>query len=131
MSTPAGSTGRSYGWLRIPCASSRRAPPTVMRTAMVAMLGLLGLGAVLAGCGGGVDELDADYIAWGSSGSTVTVAWLPIEGATSYTIERGTSEADLVPVATFAPPETSYLDTALSPMTAYTYRFSYTAADGT
>ncbi len=99
-----------------------------MRTAWTA---ILGLGVGLAACGGGGDELDADYVVWGSSASTVTVAWIPIEGATAYTIERGTSEADLVPVATLAPPETSYLDAALSPLTAYTYRFSYTAADGT
>jgi hypothetical protein len=93
-------------------------------------LPLLASFLVLAACTESEPALDADYIVWGSSGSTVTVGWVPIDGASSFTIERGSSEADLAPIATLAPPETSFLDTGLAPLTPYTYRFSYLAADG-
>lgn len=47
--------------------------------------------AALVSCGESGPALDADYVAWCTSSSTVTVGWLPIDGATSFVIERGTS----------------------------------------
>jgi hypothetical protein len=100
-----------------------------MRTASLLVLGL-----ALSACGGGgdPDQLDADYIVFGSSASTVTIAWERNPGASSVTIERGSSDADLAVIATLpaATGDTSYLDTGLAAQTAYTYRFTTTLADG-
>ncbi|HTL85524.1 MAG TPA: fibronectin type III domain-containing protein, partial [Acidimicrobiia bacterium] len=86
----------------------------------------------LVGCGSETlpDADEIGFIAFGSSANTVTVAWPAYEGATAYTIERGASDGELVPIATITPATSSFLDTGLAPMTTYSYRFTITTADG-
>ncbi len=108
-----------------------------MRTAPV-----LALGLALAACGGGGGDdgagdddpaPEADFIVFGSSATTVSVAWVANPAATTFTIERGSSDADLAVIATLpaATAGTSYLDRGLARQTRYTYRFTTTLADGT
>lgn len=102
-----------------------------MRTMRAVVVAALVAGAVGCGSGpSGPEWGEVHYIVWGSSASTVTVAWAPADGATSYVIERGPSEDALVPIATIMAPATSYLDTGLAAQTAYTYRFTINTAAG-
>jgi len=65
---------------------------------------------------------DTAFIAFGSSASTVTLAWEATPGATAYKIERKPAGGSYAPVATVA--GTDYLDTGLDAQTVYTYRVS-------
>jgi hypothetical protein len=105
------------------------------RTVAVRVALSLGAGLALVGCGSEPahdwpEWGEVHYVAWGTSRSTVTVAWAAIDGAVSYTIERGSSEDDLVAIATVPATRSSYLDRGLEPETEYTYRFTSTTATG-
>jgi hypothetical protein len=47
---------------------------------------------VIAACGGGDDGPDPTFVAWGSSTSTITLAWEPVAGATGYQLARAGGE---------------------------------------
>ncbi|MBX3599674.1 MAG: fibronectin type III domain-containing protein [Rubrivivax sp.] len=89
--------------------------------------------ALLTACGGGGgtgNEQAGDggaapaggFLAVGSSARTASLHWTPVPGATGYTVERRAAAGAFVPVATLAADADSYLDDALAPNTAYTYR---------
>src|SRR5690349_20817706 len=87
---------------------------------------------LLAACGGTSDSDELpDYIAFGTSASTVTLLWQPVDGATGYTVLRGSSPDDLAPIATVAASELGYLDTGLAAETTYTYGLEIATAAGT
>lgn len=89
----------------------------------------------VAACGAGSDDDGTgdvpDYVAFGTSASTVTVVWQPIAGATAYTVLRGSSPNDLAPIATVAASEPGFLDTGLTAQTTYTYGLEVATAGGT
>ena len=94
---------------------------------------LLGLGACAADSSSSSTPpppapgaIDTSFVAFGSSSSTVTLAWEPVAGATSYTLERKPDGGDYAPVATVT--GTDYLDTGLAAQTAYTYRLTAVGA---
>ena len=86
--------------------------------------------ALCAGCGGGGtadpygDGSFADpaaFLAFGSSDRAVTLAWVPVPGATGYILERGTDPNDFQPLAALDATATDYLDVDVT-ATTYTYR---------
>src|SRR6185436_9504041 len=77
--------------------------------------------AVLAGGGGSGPE--PTFVAWGSSTTSVTVAWQPVDGATGYILERVGRDPVLLDAAT-----TSYLARALAEGD-YAYRLTAVGLD--
>ena len=88
-----------------------------MRTLAIAAL----LGA-LAACHG-ADPGEPSFVAWGSSTSTITLAWQPVDGATGYELERVGGEVVLLDAG-----EVFYLDREL-PEGTYDYRLTALGVD--
>ena len=86
--------------------------------------------ALLAGCGGSMDNPYGDgtfqdpsaFLAFGSSDRAVTLAWMPVPGATGYMLERASEAQDFQPIAAVGPTATDYLDDVDLTTTTYTYR---------
>lgn len=77
------------------------------------------------GGGGGGNEpppAQVQFVAVGSSAHTASLSWTPVAGATGYTIERRSAGGAFTPVATLAADADTFVDEALLPNTAYTYR---------
>ncbi len=91
------------------------------RNVMLIALLLAGCGGVDAGYGDGSFQDPAAFLAFGSSDHAVTLAWLPVPGATGYMLERASGAGEFEPVAATGPNATDYLDLDLTE-TAYTYR---------
>ena len=64
------------------------------------------------------DTFDGTFAAWGSSTSSVSLLWLPVEGASGYTLERIGGDT-----VTLGADQVQYLDRGLAEGT-YTYRLT-------
>jgi len=69
-----------------------------------------------------------DFIGFGSSSSTMSLAWKEAAGATGYTLERKTGGGTYALVATLEAPERGFLDKGLARSTTYAYRLTAAGA---
>ena len=87
---------------------------------------LIALIAVLVGCpitpdpNSGIPNAPADLTAEAISSTSVRLSWPAVAGATGYALERKTGPGAFSGLA--QPTGTEYLDSGLTPQTAYTYR---------
>lgn len=80
---------------------------------------------------GGVPNAPAQFIAFGSSTTTITLAWTAVKDATGYSLERKAGGTDaFVPVAQVDSQTTSLLDQNLNGNVIYTYRIHALNAQG-
>lgn len=73
--------------------------------------------SIAVGCGSTPTE-DATFVAWGSSTSSITLAWQPVDGATGYQLDRDGRDG-----VTLSADDTQYLDSGLAEG-SYTYHLT-------
>jgi chitodextrinase len=85
----------------------------------------------LVGCdlfGGGVPKNPDSFTATATSDTQITLSWKSVENADGYALERKSEGGNYAALITLA--DTTYVDSALTPGTAYTYRVKATNKKG-